>query len=624
MKKIYFFIIFLSIITNSNAYIFSIKTDKPQYWRYDVVTITCELKQKSKSPTLFNNNNEQIEKTKASCIFSIYYNNKTVKTIGNMDKIEMRYIPSLDKWVGKWPIPWNPNLGTYKVIAILKIGNKKFAGNTSFIVNGRTPPKLPKGFCVMDIEPGDSIIKRVPGVGGKTVKIWENYLLWAKFMGANALWHCVGQSQIWNNFDPENFPWDKLTLNQIKPLATECHKYNIKYGAYVLGYVLLGNRHDLSPYESTTGYDKENDILRKLIYISIYDQKRQEDIIKILQNLDKIPEIDFLGLDYMRTDFGGYEYVEEFTTDMPVNIPPEWEKYAKEEKMLWLAHKLELEKNPVVEEMWQWWRAHKMSLIINEIKLKSNVQKPLWVFSLTWKQGKEHGQDPLMFIDAGIDINGGMFYSIDKKTYPHMIESWRQYLKHFPTSLVAGQCVDWNLLGRTYEPSGPEEHFLRQKYLVDKLLPVNPSLGLFWHDLTRAFKTTRGPYSALEWAVAGAASFTYLRGKQDYFPFEVKWDCPDKVKTDEVFTIEINVKNTSTISNEFYIKLIQVTNLEMFGDLTQKFNLSPSEIKTINFQIKVMQKEIKKGNKQLIAFMIQYGNLETQQRYFDFKYITVE
>ncbi len=624
MKNIYFIILFFFIISSSNAYIFSLKTDKSEYWRYEIVTVTCELKQTNKNPAFFGNN-EQTDKLKSSCNFSIYYNNKTVKTIGNLEKIEMKYIPSLDKWVGKWPIPWNPYLGTYKLIAILKIGNKKFAGNVTFTVKGKTPNKLPKGFCVMDIEPGDSIIKRVPGVGGKTVKIWENYLLWAKFMGANALWHCVGQTQIWNKFDPENFPWEKLTLNQIKPLASECHKYNIKYGAYIIGYVLPGNRQDLSPYELTTGYDKENDTLRKLIYISIYDQKRQEDIIKLLQFLDKIPEIDFLGLDYMRTDFGGYEYVEEFTSDMPIEeLPKDWSNFNKEEKMLWLAHKLEIEKNPVIQEMWQWWRAHKMSIIINEIKIKSGIKKPLWVYSLTWKQGKEHGQDPLMFIDAGVDINAGMFYSIDKHTFPHMIETWRQYLKKFPTSLVAGQCVDWNLLGRTYEPPGPEEHFLRQKYLIDKLLPVNPSLGLFWHDLTRAFKITRGPYSALEWAVAGASSFTYLRQKQDYFPFEIKWDCPDKVKKDEIFTVEINVKNTSTISNEFYIKLIQITNLEMFGDLTQKFVLSPSEVKTINFQIKVMEKNTKKANKQLIAFMVQYGNLETQQRYFDFKYITVE
>lgn len=623
MKNFIISAIFFLIFANINANIITLKTDKAEYLRYEVVNIFCSyIPQNTKLNILTPNSTINFKSSEG--FFTVFYKNKPVKTIGNLEKIPLQYIPSLNKWVGKWPIPWNPDLGTYKIFVILKINNKKYAANTSFEIKGRVPPKLPPGFCVMDIEPGDSIIKRVPGVGGKSVKIWENYLLWAKFMGANALWHCVGQSQIWNKFEPSNFPWDNLTLNQIKPLAQECHKYNIKYGAYIIAYLLMGNRQDLSPYESTTGYDKENDTLRKLIYISIYDQKRQEDIIKLLQKLDAIPEIDFLGLDYMRTDFGGYEYVDDFVKEMPIfNLPGGWENFIKEEKMLWLAHKLEIEKNPEFEELWQWWRAHKMSLIIKEIKLKSNVKKPLWLFSLTWKQGKEHGQDPLMFIDAGIDINAGMFYSIDKKTYPHMIESWRQYLKHFPTSLVAGQCVDWNLLGRTFNPSGPEEHFLRQKHLVDKLLPVNPSLGLFWHDLTRAFKTTRGPYSALEWAIAGATSFTYLRQKQHLFPFEVKWNCPDSVKVDEIFTIEINLKNSSSISMDYYVRLIELVNLEMFGDLTQKFYLSPEEVKTITFQVKIMQKDIKKDNRQMIAFMIQYGDMSTQQRYFDFKYIGV-
>jgi hypothetical protein len=216
-----------------------------------------------------------------------------------------------------------------------------------------------------------------------------------------------------------------------------------------------------------------------------------------------------------------------------------------------------------------------------------------------------------------------MFYSIDKNTYPIMLNDWHSYLKRTTINMVSGQCVDWNLLGRTYRPSGPEEHYIRQKMAIDKFLDINPAMGLFWHDLTRAFKGSRGPYSALEWAIAGAASFSYLREKEGIHPFEVRWDCPDKAAKDEVFTIDITVKSKSVVTTGFFLKLLKVSNLEMFGDITQKFYLAPGEIKSFAFQVKAMDREYRKDYMQMIAFMIQYGNLSTQQRYFDFKYIEV-
>jgi hypothetical protein len=178
-------------------------------------------------------------------------------------------------------------------------------------------------------------------------------------------------------------------------------------------------------------------------------------------------------------------------------------------------------------------------------------------------------------------------------------------------------------LGRSYNPSGPEEHFLRQKFACDKLQKVNPSFGFFWHDLTRAFKSTKGPYSALEWAVAGGATFTYLRKSNDFFPFEVTWDVPDNVAKDEVFNIDITIKNNAPISMDYYLKLLKVSNLEMYGDISQQFYLAPDEIKSFSFQVKAIERTYKKNFMQMLAFMIQYDGLKTQQRYFDFKYIEV-
>jgi hypothetical protein len=173
---------------------------------------------------------------------------------------------------------------------------------------------MPQGFCAMDIEPGDSIITRVPGVDGKSVKIWENYVLWAKFMGASALWHCVGQSQIWNSFKPDDFPWDKISLGQITELGAACHEYGIKYGAWITSFVVLGNRKDLSPYKQSTAYDRSTGGLKPMIYVSILDMKRRQDLIDLLKKFQDNPSVDYLGMDYMRTDFGGPRIRLEFHT----------------------------------------------------------------------------------------------------------------------------------------------------------------------------------------------------------------------------------------------------------------------------------------------------------------------
>ncbi len=618
----------LLMVSSLQALSIRLSTDKTDYLRYEIVRIYCAEDSPLKNSLVKMASG--IEAVSAnitkdsSCTAKIYHEGKLIRTIGGLDVIKMEYDPKTASYSGKWPIPWNPGLGEYKAEVTFKAGKKKASGTVSFKIQGRQPLRFPKGFCITDIEPGDSIIKRVPGIGGKTVKVWENYVLWAKYMGADALWHCVGQSQIWNTLNTNEFPWNKATINQVSELGEALHDFGMKYGCWITSFVMPGNRHDLSPYQMTTGYDKANDTLKKMIYISIDDERRHNDIIDLLKKLNANPNVDYVGLDYIRTDFGGLEMVDQFLTDMPVIVPEGFMELPRESRMLWLGKKLEIEKDRSIEEMWQWWRAHKMSTIIKKIKEKAGITKPMWAFTLTWKNGKQHGQDPLMFIDAGLDFNAGMFYSIDKPMYPMLINDWKDYLKQGSTTLMAGQCVDWNLLGKTYEPPGPHEHFIRQEKLVNELLPVNPSLGLFWHDLTRAFMGTRGPYPPIEWATAGAATFTHLRRSEKLFPFTVSWDCPDTVHAAEHFTVEINVTNISRSNSDYYLKLLKMEGVSVPENVTQKFSLAPDEVKTLTFQLSIPKQDPKRGNMFMVPFMLQYGGMSTQERYFEYKYVKVE
>jgi hypothetical protein len=75
---------------------------------------------------------------------------------------------------------------------------------------------------------------------------------------------------------------------------------------------------------------------------------------------------------------------------------------------------------------------------------------------------------------------------------------------------------------------------------------------------------------------------------------------------------------------DYYLKLLKVSNLEMYGDIVHKFILAPGEIKTLTFQVRAMENNYRKDYMQMIAYMLQYNGLSTQQRYFDFKYIEVK
>jgi hypothetical protein len=51
--------------------------------------------------------------------------------------------------------------------------------------------------------------------------------------------------------------------------------------------------------------------------------------------------------------------------------------------------------------------------------------------------------------------------------------------------------------------------------------PVNAGVGMFWHDLYRILYGIRGPYSSMEWAIAGGRAFSALQRAQGILPLEV-------------------------------------------------------------------------------------------------------
>jgi hypothetical protein len=339
-------------------------------------------------------------------------------------------------------------------------------------------------------------------------------------MEADAFWHCVGQTALWRSREEDNYPWNQKDFRMAAALGRRAHKAGLTYGAYILSFLVEGDFRK-ADYDFTTSWSPEGGLIHTH-FISLEDPRRHRDLVWLLKALDSMPTVDYLGLDYLRTDFGGLEFTDEFLRDMSLRPPLDLEKKGMEGRQKWLGRIAVLHEDPVVEEIWQWWRSHKVAEVVDRLLEDAQVHKPVWVFSLGWKQGHQHGQDPFMLIDAGISFNAPMFYEANEEQFRIMLESWQDYLSRRPDSVVLGQPVDGKLLGEDGSHSGPEEHFQRQMRALQALGPVAGSLGFFWHDVSRAMVGGRSHEGAREWAAAGAAAFTRLREAQKVMPLHLE------------------------------------------------------------------------------------------------------
>jgi hypothetical protein len=502
------------------------QASKPAYLRYELVELTAR-------PRHLPAHAENLDLE-----FQVTQRGEVVESAGERTIFRLHYYPVLKCWKGKWPIPWNPEMGSYQAElfeASAGDAGRAFTGGRSmapfkqvsdapvlarapFEVKGRVPLKLPAGFSVVTLEPGKTGYRKFSGVHGEP-QDWRHIIDWADWMGADAFWHLVGETQLWRNRNADIYPWEKYALQMSDQLAAEAHRHGLAYGAYMLTFRVLGPKFEQADYKFTTFYSVPKDaFVHKNGFISLDDPQRAKDLIWLLKKMDSNPNVDYLGFDYLRTDFGGLEFTDQFLRDMDIRLPAALKDGKAEARQKWLGRIAVMHTDEFIEEEWEWWRSHKVAEVVSGILAQAQVHKPLWVFSLGWMQGHQHGQDPFMLIDAGISFNSPMFYEANQVQYPAMIDSWSEYLEQSPDSLVIGEPVDGKLLSEDAEHFGPERHFERQKKALDSLGPLTSSMGFFWHDISRAMVGGRGRADTREWAVAGAASFSLLRERQRALP----------------------------------------------------------------------------------------------------------
>jgi hypothetical protein len=577
-----------------------LSTTKPAYWRYEMVEFQIDTLGGGISPA----EDPLLE-------VEVYKDGARSRGIPGRESCLLRWDANVQAWRGRWPIPWNPDLGEYEGRLVaparglngeehsfftgpglsrsVRVQPGRYLADCSFNIRGRKPYEVPKGFSVVTLEPG-SIGYRFPGPDGGyrgANKVFD----WMQMMEADAFWHCGIQTQVWGGVGDDSLPWSKNHLDMVWEYAEEARRRGVAYGPYMLTF-LVGGDFQKTDYDFTLSYERSTDRLKPIRFISMADPRRQRDITAILKRLAATPGVSYIGMDYVRANTGGLEFTDEFLADLDLDVPEALRTATVERRRRWLGHQLAIDQDKRLQHQWDWWRAHRVSLVLKGILDEAKVPQPIWVFSLGWKQGHQHGQDPRMLIDAGISFNSPMFYEADQEQYPVMLGDWQHYLGHTGGSLVLGQVVDTPLLHPRKGLNGPEEYLQRHLDSLEQLGPVTDHLGFFWHDLNRAVAGGRSGHGSREWALAGATAASRLREAAGVVPVR----------------LDISVAGAAPqISGRISIRSLSRRPLDRvrvdpvwtpgIGDITPRRwwvkDLQPGELRTLTFSTQVTERFVR-------------------------------
>jgi len=549
----------------------------------------------------------------------VYRNGLIVETVGRKESIILSYNGKKGVWEGRWPVPWNAEDGIYEIrlVSPLRVNSREInVVPTDFKINRRIPPKMPEVTTVLTYENTRPFeILKIRGPDGR-VGNWKKLLDWAKELGANNFWMLLGQTSAFDKRLQDNFPWNPTNMHMIDKIATEAHKRKLKLGSWVACYYTVGNKRLLPNYDYAWEYNPRSDRMYRSRGISIGDTKRIDDLAKLLRTFNSIPGIDYIGLDYIRTTKGGYELVDKFREEMDVRTPEGWRDMPKVERMRWLARIVTYRKKediPLIQQ-WNWWRARQICLIIEEVKRRSGITKPLWAFILSWEKGWQHGQDAVMFTDAGIDLFAVMLYEATSIQFARLIKEWNRYIEKDQVNLIVGNQIDWPLHQYTKIPSGPEEFCSRLSKGTDKVYKNGLTDGVFIHDLSRALWGRRGPYSSSEWLYAGASVFTKIYRDKGLIPTETDIVFPDEVDAFKPFDVSVIVKNISELPHLSGEVEILTCDAHVVGKRVREFCLNKDEGRVIiNFELKPNRKNVMKGKRNMVVVKTICDNIDSEK-----------
>jgi hypothetical protein len=485
-----------------------VATSQPTYLRYDIV----EVRVKADAAVIPGLTSENLHGT-------ITRDGEPVTTVGKMRELKFRAGEG-DAFVARWPIPWNPPLGKYRAEVTADVPSGSHYSYADFVIAGRKPKRPADPLCVVTLE-SDGKWERLGVASPGENHNWKALVDWTEFMGADAFFCLVGITKAMYAPTMED-PWYDYNLNFAPKLADECHARGLKFGGWIGAFLPYGKTQVPLPYKFSRNLVEGQ--FWYTLHISLNDERRFRQVVELARALQNDPHYDYVGLDYIRTGFGGYELVDEFASDLALDVPADWGEKPLEGKMWWLVAKLRSRDESMIE-LWQWWRARKVALTVKRIKEEAGITKPLFAFTLGWEMGHQHGQDILMLNDAGVDYCMVMLYEATKDEFDYLIKRWPEYLSQGRVNALPGISVDRYLLQNKWNPGVNQPYEMYDRYLaaVNGFYGKGNLEGLFWHDFERALYSRRGEeFTGMDYAVAGAAAFTRLRERDGEMPLELR------------------------------------------------------------------------------------------------------
>lgn len=419
------------------------------------------------------------------------------------------------EYTASWFSGWKPAEGDYRSVLFL---NGYPVLSSDFKVIKREPVRFKKTLTLMDLEWNQPILNRtIFNHRFEKTRFLDGLKDWMDFGEIDAFMTLSGETTGWGNITPAT-PWEYYPVKNLQSIGEELHKMNKLVGAYIMCFYTPNNGWMKGGYQQAKGVSSSGSIMGSR-FISFKDPKRFKDIVELARYFDAQPYVDFIGFDFIR--FGelvGYENADEFTKDMNVDVPDNWEKYNENDRILWLGNRVKTSNS--VSQKWSLWIAHKTADFIYRVRKEAQLKKPMWVFTLGWDHGTQHGQDPLFFQDAGVFADFVMLYESTPVMFQEMKKSWSGYLEQEKLNYIPGNQIDAVLHRSLYGYNPVEEFNYRLNTAVD--YADYYSRGAFIHDITRAFWGRKGNYPYYEWLTAGFASVSHNRWRNGEIPFMMK------------------------------------------------------------------------------------------------------
>jgi hypothetical protein len=401
---------------------------------------------------------------------------------------------------------WNQVEGRFEIEIFYQGKRLNTNAPIAFTLLRRPIPDIDPGLSIVDLEMNKSILGgSFFDTGGRKTD-YLAILDWAQFMHADMLWILAGETTSFTKRKTNAPPWDPGPLENLALLKEAAPQYGIEIGAYIMSFFVPGKNGVPNRYTAGLGYDAENDRLYRSRHISLSCERRIDDMIELVRRFQEDPAIAYIGFDFIRTGrVDGYELAEQVIVDTGIPAPGQWETWDEDERIRWFARKIEVERDPLIVEKWRWWRAHRVAEIVREILTEAAVTKPVWVYTLGWNHGKEHGQDPVMFFDAGVTFDAVMLYEASQEQFSRLLTHWNDYISSDQGNVLIGSCVDYKLLDSD-RLTPPAELYRRNSEAYRQVMRNGFAKGIFFHDIARAFWGRKGGYSFMDYAVAHMSS----------------------------------------------------------------------------------------------------------------------